>query len=184
MEFLKKPTWEISNSTCFTFSWSTHFNEVVWSLNVSIHWKSSHLLGHLLDKDQDDRDNLDLFWNFRILLFTGCVVGLTVASGRAHNEYFSELLLPMSLLSQLARASPCLCSSVQFSWSVVSNSLQPHEPQHVRPPCLSPTPGVHPNPCLSSQWCHPTISSSVIPFSSCPQSFQHQGLFQWVSSSH
>ena len=62
-------------------------------------------------------------------------------------------------------------SSVHFSCSVMSDSLQPHESQHARPPCLSPTPGVHPNPCPSSWWCHPTISSSVIPFSSCPQSF-------------
>ena len=60
--------------------------------------------------------------------------------------------------------------SVQFSCSVVSDSLWPHEPQHARPPCPSPTPRVHPNPCPLSQWCHPTISSSV-PFSSCPQSF-------------
>ena len=59
----------------------------------------------------------------------------------------------------------------QFSRSVVSNSLRPHEPQHARPPCPSPTPGVHPNSCPSSRWCHPTISSSVVPFSSCPQSF-------------
>ena len=61
-------------------------------------------------------------------------------------------------------------SSVQFSRSVVSNSLRPHELQHARPPCPSPTPGVHPNPCPSSQWCHPAISSSAVPFSSCPQS--------------
>ena len=61
--------------------------------------------------------------------------------------------------------------SVQFSRLVVSDSLQPHEPQHTRPPCPSPTPRVHPNPCPSSRWCHPTISSSGIPFSSCPQSF-------------
>ena len=60
-------------------------------------------------------------------------------------------------------------SLVQFSRSVVSDSLQPHEPQHTRPPCPSPTPGVHPNPCPSSQGCHPTISSSVVSFSSCPQ---------------
>ena len=53
-------------------------------------------------------------------------------------------------------------SSVQFSHSVVSDSLRPHEPQHTRPPCPSPAPGVYPNPCPSSQWCHPTISSSVI----------------------
>ena len=61
-------------------------------------------------------------------------------------------------------------SSVQFSHSVVSDSLWPHESQHARPPCSSPTPGVHPNSCPSSQWCHPAISSSVVPFSSCPQS--------------
>ena len=62
-------------------------------------------------------------------------------------------------------------SSVQFSRSVVSDYLWPHEPQHARPPCSSPTPRVHPNPCPLSQWCHPTISSSVVPLSSCPQSF-------------
>ena len=60
--------------------------------------------------------------------------------------------------------------SVQFSHSVLYDSLQPHESQHARPPCPLPTPGVHPNSCPSSRWCHPAISSSVIPFSSCPQS--------------
>ena len=68
-------------------------------------------------------------------------------------------------------------SSVQFSHSVMSDSLRPHEPQHARPPCPSPTPGVHPNPCPLSRWCHPTISSSVAPFS-CPQSFPASGSFQ------
>ena len=66
-------------------------------------------------------------------------------------------------------------SSLQFSRSVVSDSLGPHEPQHTRPHCPSPSPRVHPNPCPSSQWCHPTISSSVIPF--CPQSFPASGSF-------
>ena len=69
-------------------------------------------------------------------------------------------------------------SSVEFSHSVVSDSLWPHELQHTRPPCPSPTPGVHPNPCPWSRWCHPTISSSVISFSSCPQSFPASGSFQ------
>ena len=69
-------------------------------------------------------------------------------------------------------------SSVQFNHSVVSDSLWPHEPQHTRPPCPTPTPRVHPNPCPWSWWCHPTISSSVIPFSSCPQSFPASGSFQ------
>ena len=61
-------------------------------------------------------------------------------------------------------------SSVQFSCSVVSDSLRPHESQHARPPCPSPTPRVHPDTRPLSQWCHPAISSSVVPFSSCPQS--------------
>ena len=68
-------------------------------------------------------------------------------------------------------------SSVQFSRSVVSDSLPPHEPQHPRSPCLLPTPRVHPNPCPLSRWCHPTTSSSVVPFSSCPQSFPASGSF-------
>ena len=69
-------------------------------------------------------------------------------------------------------------SSVQFSRSVVSDSLQPHELQHTRPPCPSPTPGVLPNPGPLSRWCHPTTSPSVVPFSSCPQSFPASGSFQ------
>ena len=68
-------------------------------------------------------------------------------------------------------------SLVQFSCSVVSDSLWPHESQHARLPWPTPTPRVHPNSCLLSQWCHPTISSSVVPFSSCPQSFPASGSF-------
>ena len=93
--------------------------------------------------------------------------------------------------------SPCcsnqvkfqLISSVQFSRSVVSDSLRPHESQHTRPPCPSPTPGVHSNSCQSSQWCYPAISSSVVRFSSCPQSlpasesFPTSQLFAWGSQS-
>ena len=67
-------------------------------------------------------------------------------------------------------------SSVQFSLSVMSDSLRPHE--HARPPCPSATPGVHPNPRPLCQWCHPTISSSIVPFFSCPQSFPASGSFQ------
>ena len=80
-------------------------------------------------------------------------------------------------------------SSVQFSHSVVSYSLWPHESQHARPPCPSPTPGVHSDSRPSSQWCHPAISSSVIPFSSCPQSlpaswsFPMSQLFAWGGQS-
>ena len=68
-------------------------------------------------------------------------------------------------------------TSVQFSRSVLSNSLRSHESQHARPPCPSPTPGVYSDSCPSSRWCHPTISSSVIPFSSCLQSFPASGSF-------
>ena len=80
-------------------------------------------------------------------------------------------------------------SSVQFSCSVVSDSLRPHESQHARPPCPSPTPGVHSNSCPSSQRCHQAISSSVVPFSSCPQSlpasesFPMSQLFAWGDQS-
>ena len=66
---------------------------------------------------------------------------------------------------------------VQFSRSVMSDSLRPRESQHARPPCPSPTPGGYPNPCPSSQWCHPGISSSVVPFSSCPQPLPESGSF-------
>ena len=81
-------------------------------------------------------------------------------------------------------SSPCFdipqtcIHSVQFSWSVVSDALRPHEPQHARPPCPRPTPRAHPTSCPLSQWCHPTISSSVVPFSSCPPSFPASGSFQ------
>ena len=67
-----------------------------------------------------------------------------------------------------------------LSRSIVSDSWRPHGLQHTRPPCPSPTPWVYSNSCPLSQWCHPTISSSVIPFNL----FQHQGLFKWVTSSH
>ena len=79
--------------------------------------------------------------------------------------------------------------SVQFSRSVVPDSLQPHESQHARPPCPSPTPRVHPNSCALSWCCHPAISSSVVPFSSCPQllpasgSFPMSQLFAWDGQS-
>ena len=83
----------------------------------------------------------------------------------------------------------CMVSSVQFSYSVASNSLQPHESQHASPPCPSPSPRIYSKSCPSSQWCHPAISSSVVPFSSCPQSFPASGsfpmsqLFKWGGQS-
>ena len=80
-------------------------------------------------------------------------------------------------------------SSVQFSRQIISDSLQLHEPQHARLPCPSPTPGIYPNSCPSNRWCHPAISSSVVPFSSCPnslpasRSFPVSQLFAWGGQS-
>ena len=74
--------------------------------------------------------------------------------------------------------------SVQFRHSVVSYSLRPHESQHARPSCPSPTTGVYSNSCPLSRWCHPTISSSVDPSPPALNHAQHQGVFQWVNSSH
>ena len=84
----------------------------------------------------------------------------------------------MLWLHELDLKTRSIRASVQFSCSVVSNSLQPHEPEHARPPCPSPTLGVYANPCPLIQWCYPTISSSVFPLSSCPQSFPASGSFQ------
>ena len=96
-------------------------------------------------------------------------------------EIFEKCLFSTNLTFQF--------SSIQFSHSVVSDSLRPHESQHARSPCLSPTSGVHSNSCPSSRWCHPAISSSVVPFSSCPwslpasESFPMSQLFAWGGQS-
>ena len=81
------------------------------------------------------------------------------------------------MLVPAVQQSESAISSAQFSRSVMSNSLWPHGPQHTRLPCPSPTPGAYSNSCPLSWWCHPTISSSVIPFSSCLQSFPASGSF-------
>ena len=93
---------------------------------------------------------------------------------RGKNEYG----LILCNLKELLFIFRCDKDSVQFSSSFMSDSLRPHELQHTRPPCPPPTPGVHLNPCPLSRWCNPTISSSVVPFSSCPQSFPAPGSFQ------
>ena len=97
-----------------------------------------------------------------------------------HLEYFKYtwtfLTQTPEILIHVAWVRSGFCS-VQFSCSVVSDSLRPHELQHTWPPCPSATPRVHPNSCASSPWCHPAISSSVITFSSCPQSLPASGSF-------
>ena len=90
----------------------------------------------------------------------------------SEEKFFNELKSGQQGFSR----SKHISQSVQSL--IMSDSLWPHEPQHTRPPCPSPTPGVHPNPCPLSRWWHPTISSSVVPFSSCPQSFPASGSFQ------
>ena len=92
----------------------------------------------------------------------------------------SACTVPTCKIFQLPCFNLLKFSSVQFSRSVVSDSLRPHELQHARPPCPSPTPGVYSNPCPSSQWCHPLLSPSP----PAPNLSQHQGLFQWVNTSH
>ena len=106
------------------------------------------------------------------------------------SPHFPEILSLLSLAFSSAIIFPSVIThhslfpltedsvrSIQFSRSVVSNSLQPHESQHARPPCPSPTPRVYSNSHPSSWWCHPAISSSVVPFSSCPQSLPASGSF-------
>ena len=96
--------------------------------------------------------------------------------------------MPLNLYIEAIHSNVTI-SSVQFSCSVMSDSLRPHKLQHTRPPCPSPTPGVHSNSLPSSQWCHPAISSSVVLFSSCPQSlpasesFPMSQLFAWGGQS-
>ena len=112
-------------------------------------------------------------------------LGVPTGSSNITGPKLSSWSCPTNLFSY----SLSHLSSVQFSCSVVSDSLQPHESQHARPPCPLPTPGVHSDSRPSSQWCHRAISSSVIPFSSCPQSlpasesFLMSQLFAWGSQS-
>ena len=93
------------------------------------------------------------------------------------NALFPKVLDHKEIWRSGRKTAFSIFSSVQISHSIVYNSLWPHGLQHTRPPCPSPTPGAHSNSCPLNQWCHPTISSSVIPFSSCPQSFPASGSF-------
>ena len=106
----------------------------------------------------------------------------------AHQKYLLKLKMKTSRHKKLEKNLPS-SSSVQFRHSVMSDSLRPHQSQHARPPCPSPTPGVYSNSWPLSRWCYPAISSSVIPFSSCPQSLPASGpfptsqLFKWGGQS-
>ena len=108
-------------------------------------------------------------------------------SSRQEGEKESALWKIWKLANSIARGE--IEGSVQLSFSVLSDSLWPHESQHARPPCPSPTPGVHSDSRPSSQWCHPAISSSVVTFSSCPlslpasESFPMSQVFAWGGQS-
>ena len=115
--------------------------------------------------------------------------GSTLYTFLFHAFFFPHLVLYVSvftagtcgfalLFSHVAYCSILALTISQFSRTVVSNSLRPHEPHHTSPPCPSPTPVVYPNLCPLSRWYYPTISSSVVPFSSCPKSFPGLGSFQ------
>ena len=111
------------------------------------------------------------FWETSIL-FSTVTAPIYVPTNNVQGFLFSTSLSTLIICCLLE------ISSVQFSRSVMSGSLQPHELQHARPPCPSPTPGVYPNSCPLSRWRHPAISSSsVIPFFSCPQSLPASGSF-------
>ena len=127
--------------------------------------------------------NLSPMWLLCTLAF--CLIIVSIR----HLKLKTDLLIPsISLYLLLLQYSPAF-SSVQFSCSVVSDYLRPHESKHARPPCPSPTPRVHSDSCPSSQWCHPAILFSVVPFSSCPQSLPASEslpmsqLFPWCDQS-
>ena len=132
-------------------------------------------------------------WNVSRSVMSNSVISWTVACQAppsvefSRQEYWSRLPFPSPRNLPDPGIKPRSLGQIrsdQISRSVVSDFLWPHELQHARPPCPSPTLRVHSDSRPSSQWCHPTISSSVVPFSSCPNPSQHQSLFQWVNSSH
>ena len=143
---------------CFTSPW-----ELFWPLSII---PGPGLLPHQ-DREVLSGENFCLHWALNLGIFVlGLLIGFLTA-------LFSQgiMITPFRQYGSLEK------NSVQFSRSVVSDSLQPHELQHARPPCPSQTPGVYPNSCPSSRWYHPAVSSSVVPFSSCPQSLQASGSF-------
>ena len=126
------------------------------------------------------------YWTSSI---SSIIVCIPTSNSHAFYLLNSDPVAPWGFAGPGETILPVQFSSVQFSCSVVSDSLRPRESQHARPPCPSPTPRVYPNSCPSSRWCHPAMSSSVVPFSSCPQclpasgSFPMSQLFTWGGQS-
>ena len=165
---------------CHSLNWSSVLHSFLHWHHFRIHI-SFRFLKLIIFK------NLLLFLLVFCCSYTSFIHSLSLFTGfllQSHRE--EHIWKCMCYAHWKRKAQHSSVSSIQFSRWVMSNSLRPHEWQHARPPCQSPTPSIHPNPCPSSPWCHPAISSSVILFSSCSQSFpfKHQSLFQWVSFLH
>ena len=150
---------------------------------LSNHLILCHLFSFCLQSFQSSSKYSGLIF-FRIDWFDLLAVQGTLKSLQHHSQKHQFFGLNFLYGPTLTSVFDISISSVQFSRSVVSDSLWPHELQHARPPCPSPAPRVYPNPCPSSWWCYPAISSSVIPFSFHLQSFPASGFFQWFSSLH
>ena len=156
----------VIGSHCIISLWGAWFIELWRPLKMSLRWWSRRTCSHLLLWELQN-------WNSLL------------NNHQQENVGSHQKKIPTSK----GKGGGPTRRSVQFRRSVVSDSLQPHESQHARPPCPSPTPGVHPDSCASSQWCHPATSSSVVPFSSCPQflpasgSFPMSQLFTWGGQS-
>ena len=152
-------------------------------------WKIIYLTKHLYPECRKISQNSRLEKSNSILKWTKDFIKQDKRMSTKHNKVKWKLLSHIWLFATPWTISSVQFSSVHFSRSVVSDSLPPHESQHVRPPCPSPTLGVHSDSHPLSQWCHPAISSYVIPFSSCPQSlpasesFPMSQLFSWGGQS-
>ena len=161
------------NFACQNAHITSHFSEI-FPCNFYLNW--AYEFSNFLVANK-------ILWEWDTKKKVGLEIVLSISIGLGFRMFHGSL--PAS-----HKGSPCsLFSSVQFSHSVVSDSLRPHESQHTRPPCPSPTPGIHSGSCPLSRWYHPAISSSVVPFSSCPQSlpasesFPMSQLFTWGGQS-
>ena len=127
---------------------------------------------HILDKKKREINKKVQVWKHYVKFCGGSRRELWVQEGKDRNNITIKFLTCTGNFWWVVVDKNILwyLSSVQFSRSVMSDTLWPHELQHARPPCPSPTPQVYSNSCPLSRWCHPAISSSVVPFSSCPQS--------------
>ena len=183
-----------SCQSCKSFPWKLRWCHFSFISLVKAATEPTHIRGHRphlfmggasknLWLSVNHGSGFFLFFFFLFILSSSC------SSSTSDKNVWNHYCVPDTLLSVPAAYKREKFNSVQFSRSVVSDPLRPHESQHARPPCPSPTPGVHSDSCPLSQWCHPAISSSVVPFSSCPQSlpasesFPMSQLFAWDGQS-